>query len=148
MVNGVKLNMSLIFYSLIFLLSFQVLAAPLGSFALNKTSGVSVYSAFLGAEVNAKMPVFQKGLSYTTWSVDAFNSSESDESLRLLTETNTDWIAICLSWTQSNTTAHDIRPDPNRTPTTDSVRHAIALAHSLGLKVMLKPMVDCRDGNW
>ncbi|MCJ7614727.1 hypothetical protein MUO71_08215 [Candidatus Bathyarchaeota archaeon] len=137
-----NLKRSLIFSSLILLLTVQALAYPLVFLASNKSSGVSVYSAFLDAEVSAGVPAFLKGLSYSAWSGDAFSSSESDESLRLLTETNTEWIAICLSWAQSNTTSHDIRPDPNRTPTTDSVRHAIATAHSLGLKVMLKPMVD------
>jgi len=138
----VNLKRSLIFSSLILLLTVQALAYPVVSRASNKASGVSGYSAVLGTEVSTERPVFQKGLSYSAWSGDSFSSSESDESLRLLTETNTEWIAICLSWAQSNTTSHDIRPDPDRTPTTDSVRHAIAVAHSLGLKVMLKPMVD------
>jgi len=87
-------------------------------------------------------PVFQKGLCYSAWSPDAYETPESDESLLLLTETNTEWVSICLSWVQTNTTSNDIHPDLIRTPTIESVKHSILRAHNLGLKVMLKPMVD------
>ena len=92
--------------------------------------------------VSSGKPVFQKGMSYSAWSSDAYNSPDSDESMILLTETNTEWVAICLSWYQSDTSSYDIHADPERTPTTESVKHAISKAHNLGLKVMLKPMVD------
>ena len=100
------------------------------------------FSVFSAAVSDEGTPNFQKGLCYSGWSSDAFGTSESDESLSLLTETNTEWVSICFSWAQSSTTSSDIHVDPERTPTTDSVKHAITVAHSLGLKVMLKPMVD------
>ncbi len=129
--------------SLILLLTFEALAFPVSSFAFNENfEAVSEFPAFQEAEVSDGNPVFQKGLSYTTWSSDAFSRPESDESLQFLTETNAEWIAVCLSWAQTNTTSHDIHPIPNHTPNNDSVKHVIALAHSLGLKVLLKPMVD------
>lgn len=138
-----RLKKSVIFSLVILLLTLEVLAFPVFPLVFNgKLEGVAELPILPEAEASDGKPVFQKGVSYSTWSSDAFSSSESDESLRLLTETNTDWIAICFTWYQSNTTSHDIRPDPNRTPTNDSVKHAITEAHSLGLKVMLKPMVD------
>jgi len=134
---------SVIFASLIFILGLEALAYPVFPLIINrKYCGVAKSFGFQEADLSDIRPVFQKGLSYSAWSNDAFSSSESDESLRLLTETNTNWISLCFSWVQSNTTSHDIHPDPTRTPSTDSVKHAIATAHSLGLKVMLKPMVD------
>jgi hypothetical protein len=36
--------------------------------------------------------------------------------------------------------------DGGDTPSDESIEHAIEIAHSLGMKVMLKPHVDCRDG--
>jgi hypothetical protein len=138
-----RLKNSLIFSSLIVLLTLEALAYPVFPLAFNgKYSEDGEYSVFPEALVSYEIPVYQKGMSFSAWFSDAFSSSESDASLVLLTETNTGWIAICLSWAQSNTTSHDIRLDPNRTPTTDSVKHAITKAHSLGFKVMLKPMVD------
>jgi len=41
------------------------------------------------AELPDAEPVFQRGISYSAWSNDDFSSSESDESLSLLTETGT-----------------------------------------------------------
>ena len=87
-------------------------------------------------------PLFQKGMSYTAYAPEEFSTPASDESLELLAETNTEWVSICLSWVQSNTTSHDIHPDPVNTPSNESVEYAIAKVHSLGMKVMLKPMVD------
>ncbi|UCC57649.1 MAG: hypothetical protein JSW14_04505 [Candidatus Bathyarchaeum sp.] len=138
-----KLKRSLTFSSLILLMSLEVLTYPVFSLTFNRRfNGVAESSVFPEAEMPDGNPVYQKGMSYSAWSGDAFSSSESDESLRLLAETNTEWVAICFNWAQSNTTSHDIRVDPIRTATTDSVRHAITTAHSLGFKVMLKPMVD------
>lgn len=121
-----KPKKSLAFSLLIFFLAVEVLAP----------------SAFSLTDVNEISPVYQRGMSFSAWSNDAFSTSESDESLTLLSETNTEWVAINFAWAQSNTTSHDIQVDPIRTPTTAAVRHAITTAHSLGFKVMLKPMVD------
>jgi hypothetical protein len=134
-----KLKKSLIFSWLILLLTLEVLGYPVFSLALKQKFD---NDAVPEAEVSNGTPVFQRGMSYSAWSGDAFSSHESDESLKLLTETNTEWIAINFAWAQTNTTSHDIHIDPERTATTASVEHAITTAHSLGLKVMLKPMVD------
>lgn len=134
-----KLKKSLTFSSIILLLILEVLAIPVFSLTLKqKFHGAD----FPEAETSDEKPIYQKGMSYSAWSGNAFSSPESNESLRLLTETNAEWIAINFAWAQTNTTSHDIHVDPNRTATTSSVEHAISTAHSLGLKVMLKPMVD------
>jgi hypothetical protein len=131
------------FFTLILLLLVECLSVPVFSFGLSPQNK-QAYNVFAvpDAEVKDYQPVFQKGLSYSSWSPDAFDTAESDESLSLLTETNTEWVAICFAWAQSNITSSDIKPDPNRTATVESVRRAITTAHRLGLKVMLKPMVD------
>ncbi|MEM2940519.1 MAG: hypothetical protein QW304_03090 [Thermoproteota archaeon] len=91
-------------------------------------------------------PVFQKGMSYVSWP-PRFDSAESDESLRLLSLTNTEWVAICLFWYQDTVDSEDIRPLYN-SPSDESLIHVINKAHELGMKVMLKPMVDPLDGHW
>lgn len=139
--NGLK--KLLIFSSLILLLTFEVVAYPVFSITLNKKSSEVTESLISQKpELPDTKPVFQKGMSYSCWSNDDFGSSVSDESLRLLTETGTEWIALCFSWIQSNTTSHDIHLSSSGTPTPESLKHAITTAHSLGLKVMLKPMVE------
>ena len=140
-----RLKSSLSVSSLIVILTLEVLACPVFALTLNEEYGGAAESAvFPEAEMSYGNAVFQKGLSYSAWSSDAFSSSESDESLRLLTETNTEWIALCFSWFQSSTTSHDIHLGSS-SPTTESIQHAITTAHSLGLKVMLKPMVEALE---
>jgi hypothetical protein len=138
-----ELKKSLIFSSLILLLTFEVIAYPVFPLTFTKNSrGVADCLVSQKAELPDAKPVFQKGLSYSCWSNHDFGSSVSDESLRLLTETGTEWIALCFSWIQSNTTSHDIHLSSSGTPTPESLKHAITTAHGLGLKVMLKPMVE------
>ena len=128
---------------MILLLTLEVIAYPVFPIAFNEnSSGVNESLVSQKAELPDVKPVFQKGLSYSAWSNDGFSSSESDESLSLLTETSTEWIALCFSWIQSNTTSHDIHLNSSGTPTPESIKHAITTAHNLGLKVMLKPMVE------
>ncbi|MEJ2281723.1 MAG: hypothetical protein P8X97_07455 [Candidatus Bathyarchaeota archaeon] len=134
-----KLKKSRIFYTIIFLLTFQVIFFTV----VNPVFKVTALSlTFPNSDTVEKQPIFQKGLSYSAWSSNAFSSLESDESLGLLSETNAEWISICFSWVQTNRTSYDIHIDPSRTPTTESVKHVIEVAHNLGLKVMLKPMID------
>jgi len=138
-----RLKKLLIFSSLILLLTFEVNAYPVFPITFNKnSSGVTDCLVSQNPELPDAKPVFQKGLSYSCWSNHDFGSSVSDESLRLLTETGTEWIALCFSWIQSSTTSHDIHLSSSGTPTPESLKHAITTAHSLGLKVMLKPMVE------
>jgi hypothetical protein len=42
----------------------------------------------------------------------------------------------------------DIAEDPLKTPTDAAVERAVRELHGLGLKVMLKPHVDVKDGTW
>jgi len=138
-----RIKKSLIFSWVILLLTLEVIAYPVFPIAFNeKSSGVTESSVSQKAELPDAEPVFQRGLSYSAWSNDDFSSSESDESLSLLIETGTEWIALCFSWIQSNTTSHDIHLSSSGTPTPESLKHAITTAHKLGLKVMLKPMVE------
>ncbi|PVX24263.1 MAG: hypothetical protein CW691_08120 [Candidatus Bathyarchaeum sp.] len=124
------------------LLGLELFVCPVFPLGLNKKGNEATKISFPEAEITDEAPVFQKGFSYAVWSSDTFSSPESDESLSLLTKTNTEWVAICFSWVQSSTTSDDIHLDPSSSPTPESVEHAITVAHSLGLKVMLKPMVE------
>ena len=133
-----------VFSFLLVLIMLKLLVSPVFSISLHNNSEATKIN-LPEAEVADETAVFQKGLSYSAWSSEAFGGSESDESLDLLTETNTEWIAICFSWFQSSTTSHDIYLDSNNSPSITSVQHAITTAHNLGLKIMLKPMVEALE---
>jgi hypothetical protein len=103
-------------------------------------------NGYMMALSNVNGPVFQKGMSYVSWPPN-FGSADSNESLRLLSLTNTEWVALCVFWYQENITSAEIYPSYN-TPSHISVIQAIQRIHELGMKVMLKPMIDPSDGNW
>ena len=99
------------------------------------------------AASDSSEPVFQKGMSYRPAPYTSFNYStpESDESLRRMAEDNVEWVAIITWWFQENLTSTQIYPHYDFTPTKESLKHAIETAHGLGMKVMLKPMIDTED---
>jgi len=95
-------------------------------------------------------PVFQKGICYTTWSKNAYNTGKSDRSLEKIKSINTDWINILATWYQDSCYATEIF-STNKTPSDESMKRAIDRAHSLGMKVMVKPHVDLltiEAGGW
>jgi hypothetical protein len=90
-----------------------------------------------------------KGVNYTAWEPNALLTPESDASLAKAYNDGCNWIAICVWWFQDNINSTIIEPDYSLySATPESLVHAIQHCHELGMKVMLKPMVDCRDGTW
>jgi|GEM_PF-490077 len=91
---------------------------------------------------------FQKGFSYAAWWNNTFLQKESDISLMNLANTSTKWVSLVVTWYQEDKHSLQIRPDIDRTPSDESIIHAINVIHSLGMKVMLKPHVDLYNGEW
>lgn len=115
---------------------------------LTVSASLFAFSKFIGRE-NFK-PQFQKGMCYTTWNKDAYSSKKSDESLEKLKELNVEWVAILTTWYQDSCFATKIFPT-GKTPSDDSLKHAVEKAHSLGMKVMIKPHLDLlstEEGGW
>lgn len=83
----------------------------------------------------------EKGMSYATWWSGNYASSGSDLSLGHLADTGATWISLIVTGYQDDLTSTDIYTN-TATPTDADLIHAIQRAHSLGLKVMLKPHVD------
>jgi hypothetical protein len=93
---------------------------------------------------------FQKGFGYCTWSPDGYLSQFSDESLEAMRETGAEWVAIHATWYQTTCWSGDIQRT-EKTPSDEAMVHAIRKAHSLGMRVMLKPhldLIDESDGSW
>ena len=93
-------------------------------------------------------PDFQSGMSYVWYWRDTYLSADSDSSLVKLAETNTRWVGLITTWYQDNKSSTTIYPDPQKTPLDSSIVHAIQKIHSLEMKVMLKPHVDCVDNTF
>lgn len=86
-------------------------------------------------------PMFQKGMSYVTWSSNGFASPASDASIRSMSEIGVKCVAIIPTWYQEKYNSTEIGPN-DRTPSDQSIRHAIRKAHDEGMFVMLKPHID------
>lgn len=88
-------------------------------------------------------PVFhvQKGMCYVGWNKDRYASRHSDQSLKKLIDLGVKYVSIVVTQYQDTHNSVTINPTEN-TPSDNSISHVINKAHSLGLKVMLKPHVD------
>jgi hypothetical protein len=89
-------------------------------------------------------PGFMKGISYESQRSGDFANPASDQTLsEVVLPSGANWIAVIVRCFQTRLTSTDIECRPNdKTVTDDELRHVIQQAHSLGLKVMLKPQVE------
>jgi len=98
----------------------------------------------------APKPEFQKGMVYATWSEGGYLTEGSDESLAIVREVGSEYVAVLVTWYQTSCWSGDIHRT-DKTPSDEAVVHAIRKARELGMKVMLKPhldLLDTTDGSW
>ncbi len=93
-----------------------------------------------------------QGMSYVAiygGDEDQMAKPPSDQSLLNMKNVGVNSVAINVWWFQDTITSTSMHEDFSRySSTQSSVAHAIDTAHSLGMKVMLKPMLDVNDGTW
>ncbi|MFH1784647.1 MAG: hypothetical protein ABH868_07165 [bacterium] len=102
------------------------------------------------APVKKKEEWFQKGICYIVWSKDHYASKRSDKSLEKLVTTNAKWVGLHTTWYQEHYTSTEIYRG-GKSPTDESLIHAIEKIHELGLNVMLKPhldLINSEGGEW
>lgn len=105
--------------------------------------------AFLwcGQGAFAAVADWQKGATVSPrWSED-FSSDTFKQSLQKLRGTSANYVTLVVPFYQSNVGSTDIHNGSN-TPTDAALAAGIDYAHSIGLKVSLKPLVDSDDGQW
>ncbi|TDT74654.1 hypothetical protein DFO47_11213 [Arthrobacter sp. AG258] len=73
---------------------------------------------------------------------------EAEQSMEAMAELNVNWVTIAFQAVQSTAHSTDIDFGSEETVSDDEVRWAIGKARSLGLKVCLKPVINCADGTW
>lgn len=89
-----------------------------------------------------------RGVSYPAWSADEYTYPSSDVSLYRLKTTGANYVALIVTQYMDTGTSNTIYADSVKTPTDESVIHAIEDIRFYGMKVLLKPHVDCKDGTW
>ena len=75
-------------------------------------------------------------------------TEDGERSMRRLASNGLDWICLTVNAWQETFYSTRIFSLYGRTQTDEEVVHAVRLAKSLGLKVCLKPMVNCLDRSW
>lgn len=93
--------------------------------------------------------IFIKGMTYG-WNTTrgAYRTIEAVESLEKLKETGSEWIALSFFALQDTFYSTEIHFDYGHTMTDRDIEFAVKTSKDLGLKVCLKPVVNCRDGLW
>ncbi|GMA58305.1 hypothetical protein C7445_11084 [Alicyclobacillus sacchari] len=79
---------------------------------------------------------------------DTWDTPEAEHSMREMAKLGINWTAIAFQGLQSHPHATTIRFNEPPMVSDAEVVAAIARAHALGLKVCLKPVVNCTDGTW
>ncbi len=93
--------------------------------------------------------LFCKGYTWGFFSpAGQMQTEDAELSMRRLASNGLDWICITVNAWQEYFYSTHIFSHYEYTQTDDDIRAAIKLAKSLGLKVCLKPMVNCLDGAW
>ena len=93
--------------------------------------------------------IFIKGMTYGWNSTrGAYQTSAAVDSMKKLSETGSEWIALSFYTLQDSYSSTKIDFDYGHTMTDKDIRFAVKQAKSLGLKVCLKPVVNSRDGIW
>lgn len=93
--------------------------------------------------------IFVKGMTYG-WNTTRgkYQTKEAVESMKKLKETGADWIALSFYTFQETYSSTEITFDYGHTMTDRDIEFAVKKAKELGLKVCLKPVVNCKDKIW
>ena len=77
-----------------------------------------------------------------------YRTPEAALSMERMAALGGDWAALAFSVVQDSFHSTQIRPDYRFTVTDRDVASAVEQLHGLGLRVCMKPMVNCADGVW
>ncbi len=88
------------------------------------------------------------GITHVSWSKDEYGVPAGTASRQALAATHANWAGLLVTWYMPTRTSNTIAPDPSSSNSDATVLAAIDELQGLGLRVMLKPHVDVRDGTW
>jgi hypothetical protein len=88
------------------------------------------------------------GITHVSWWHDEYGTAAGTESRRALAATGASWAGLLTTWYMETRSSNVITANPDSSNDDAVVRQAIDELHAQGVKVMLKPHVDVRDGTW
>jgi len=87
----------------------------------------------------------QNGMNFLDdeWSPYTYDTPQSLQELTALrASTNADWICLTFCWYQWNISSTDIYPRAGISANDSAITDIVQIAHSMGIKVMVRPLVD------
>jgi len=89
-----------------------------------------------------------RGVAIVSYNSTEYIQTTSTDAIDAIPATGATWVSMMTTWYMDTPAANTIAVNPEKTPTDEGLRKAIADAHAKGLKVMLKPQVDVADESW
>jgi hypothetical protein len=90
----------------------------------------------------------RRGVTLAGYAEDILADERTLTLLEEMWRTGVRWVALVPTWYQTSVDATTIARKPAVTPTDEALRTCIRRAHSLGLRIFLKPHVDVETGEW
>jgi hypothetical protein len=102
----------------------------------------------LSGTFNTKALGFLHGVAFPVWWRSLYASPAAGRALADASARGINMVQLVPTWYQDSPTATTVYADPLRTPSDASLARAVAIAHGLGMRVMLKLHVDVQDSTW
>ena len=122
------------------------------------SSGLVILTLLLNQPAGGTRAAFQtgtvpanwtKGVNMISYSPDPYKISNQRDAIASWKATGGNAIAFAPRWFMDVATSNTFAPDPSfGSPSDESLIAAINEAHRQGLKVMLRPYLDVKDGTW
>ncbi len=153
-------------------LAYSLLDAPIGM-TIGSTSGLIAWTPGVGTVGNHWISVevndgetsdyqfyairvvpsdngvpFQRGCNLTSWWYTDYQQLKTKQTVDKMKADGCEYISILVTQYQDTISSTTIYPIFSKTPTDDGLAQIITYAHSLGIKVALKPHVDVQSGAW
>ena len=118
--------------------------------ALALAAGAAVAADLIGErQPERELPGrWQRGINLTAFQPDAYGSREARRAMLTARAVGVERIALVPTWYMTDASSSEVFADPRKTPTDESLRRAAAVAHDLGVEVVIKPHVDVLDGTF
>jgi hypothetical protein len=88
------------------------------------------------------------GMNLTAYSADGYSTPEAERAMKTLADLGSTAVTLVPTWYMGSPGANRIAPDPDKTPTDDSLINSIEWARDNGLRVVIKPHVDVIDESY